>query len=157
MSIMNTPVPLVEIVAILSTATSRCEIEKRQRDDESGDLIESRCGAITKPLGTALKGVSISPLSACEVVMTVNAVHSPRLLKLSNCQGPLTVVDVGSAWTNRLRKRADVETGSIEYVTYLPTEHRIGCYRVTIAYDAKPSFKNTPYKERVGEFCINKR
>lgn len=156
MLIMDSPAPTVEVVALLSTTTSHCEIRKSASDDEAGDPIEVRCGTIRKPLGSAIKGVSVNRVSACQVVMIVNAVHSPRLLNLSNCRGPLSVADAGGVWTKRLQKSADIKTGSIEFVAYEQVAGLTGCYNVTITYDAKSGGQNTSYKEKTGKFCVEK-
>jgi len=154
MFIMDSPPPSVEVVSVLSTTTSRCEIRKRLSDDEAGDPIEARCGSMTKPLGRALKGVSVNRISACRIVLTVNAVHSPRLLRLSNCRGPLSVADVGSRWTTRLRNAAAIKTSRGEFVSYEPIATQRGCYNVTVTYDAKSGTQNTAYKKKRERFCV---
>ncbi len=147
----------IDVIAVLSTATSRCEIRKRVSDNEGGDLIDARCGSTVRQLGRALKGVSIDRISACRVVVTVNAVHRPRLLNLVNCSGSLTVTDVGSVWTKKLRQSVAIKDSSVEYVAYKALSMRPGCYKVAITYDAVPGSENTSYKERVGRFCVANR
>ena len=144
----------MEVVAVLTSTTSRCEIRKHTSGDEAGDQIEVRCGDATTSLGRALKGLSVNRISGCRVVLTVNAVHSPRLLSLSNCRKPLKVVDVGSVWTTRLQKSANIKPESVEFVAYEKIARRIGCYDITITYDANPNSSNTAYEEKKGQFCI---
>lgn len=157
MFITASPAPTVEVVALLSTNRSRCEISKRASDEESGDQIEARCGNIRRPLGRALKGVSMNRISACQVVITVNAVHSPRLLDLSNCRGKLVVVDVGTIWTKQLQKTASIQAASTEFVSYKHIKSRTGCYDVTVTYDTKPGAQDTSYQEKTEQFCIQRR
>ena len=154
MPFIASPTPTVEVVAVLSTATSRCEIRKRQSGDEAGDPIEAKCGATTKPIGRSLKGVTVDRISGCRVVLTVNAVHSPRLLNLSNCRGALVVTDIGSAWTKRLQKSAGINAKSVEFVSYEKLAERTGCYKVTVTYDVDAHSQNTAYQEKEGRFCI---
>lgn len=154
---MDSPAPTVEVVALLSTTTSQCEIRKRVSDEEAGDPLEAKCGNVRRPLGRALKGVSVNPISACRVVITVNAVHLPRLLSISNCRGPLMVADVGASWTNHLRKTAGIRPASTEFVSYKQIEGRAGCYDVTVTYDAKPGDRDTSYQEKTERFCVKNR
>lgn len=145
----------IDVVAVLSATTSHCEIRKHASDNEDGDLIDARCGSLIKPIGRALKGVSVDHISACHVIVTVNAVHSPRLLSLTNCRGLLVVTDVGSAWREKVRKSAAIKESSVEFVSYEALAKRPGCYNVTITYDAVPSSENTAYKTKSGRFCVN--
>lgn len=154
MFIMDSPAPTVEVVAMLSTTTSHCEIRKRASENESGDSIEARCDNASRPLGRALKGVSVDRISACRVVMTLNAVHSPRVLSLSNCRGRLIVADVGTKWTTQLQKTAGIHAASTEFVAYKQIDGRMGCYDVTITYDANPGAQDTAYKDKTRQFCV---
>jgi hypothetical protein len=95
MLIINQPASAVEVVAHLTATTSHCEIRRRSSDDEAGDPIEVRCGTTTTSLGRALKGASVDRIQACQIVLTVNAVHTPQLLGLNNCRGRLSVSDIG--------------------------------------------------------------
>ena len=153
MFIMDSLAPTVEVVAFLSTKRSRCEIRKRASDNDSGDPIEVRCGAIRTPLGEALKGVSINRISSCRVVMTVNAVHSPRLLRLSNCRGPLIVKDLGARWIKQIQKTFNILPAKTEFVAYKTIVGRTSCYDVIITYDATLNSKDTSYKEKTRQFC----
>lgn len=93
-------------------------------------------------------------ISPCRVVMTVNAVPSPRLLDLGNCLGTLEISDLGVAWTARLLKLEAIKPENLEYVGYRRISRQPGCYSVTITYDATPNGENTAYKDKMGRFCI---
>lgn len=157
MSLIDSPPAQVEVVARLAARTSRCEIIKYASDDDSGDLLEGNCGTMSRSLGWALKGVSVDRINACQVLLTVNAVHSPRLLSLSNCSGRLVESDVGSTWVEQLQRRADIQSRSIEFISYAKVEKRVGCYDVTVTYDARSGAQNTPYKETAAQFCIRRQ
>jgi len=151
------PPPAIEIVAQLSTSTSHCQIQKRATDDEAGDQIEARCRSMTTPLGRALKGVSVDRIRACQVVLTVNAVHNPRLLNVGNCKGSLSVSDVGSQWVGQVEKAAGIKSGAVEFVAFEKAAAGPGCYRVTVTYDAKPGGQDTSYEDKQARFCVSSR
>jgi hypothetical protein len=146
-----------EIIASLGSATSRCEVRRHESDSEEGDPIDVRCGSAVKSLGRALKGVSVDRIGECRLVLTVNAVHSPRLLDVSNCKGALSVKDIGSAWSGKLEASVKVKRANVEYVSYEKIPDRLGCYNVSITYDINPGSQNTAFGERKSVFCIEPR
>ena len=153
MLLMASPPATVEVVAQLSTATSHCEIRKRVIDEEAGEPLEVKCGSATRSLGKALKGVSVDRISACRVFLTLNAVHFPHLLHVDNCHGRLVVSDVGSAWIKQLLIRARIKPQSVEFVSYERVDKRVGCYNVTVTYDANARISNTAYRQGKGTYC----
>ncbi len=152
---MNPPLPAAEVVAQLSTTTSRCEIRKRMGDDEAGDPIEVQCGKTTTSLGRALKGVSVDRIRTCHIVLTVNAVHTPQLFSLNNCKGRLTVLNIGSEWTDRLERSASIKPADVEFTAFEKIMGRRGCYNVGLTYDATAGGQDTSYKEKKGSFCVS--
>jgi hypothetical protein len=154
MPVHDVPSPGVEIVAILSSKASRCEIVRRASDAEDGDPIEARCGDRVKIIAKALKGLSSDRLSACHVLLTINAVHSPSLFDISTCKGGLQVKDLGKTWVARLQKRMANPPKNLEFVSYEKLPRRPGCYSVTITYDVEPGSGSTPFRSRSGTFCV---
>lgn len=154
MLFIDSPATAVESVALLSSARSRCEIVRNITDDELGDRIEVRCGGQKKSIGRALKGVSADRLSACSVALTIYAVHTPKLLTISNCSGTLKVSDVGSAWLARLGSAYKIAPSRVEFVSFEKAAERIGCYKTTVTYDAKAGKQDTAYEAKAGIYCL---
>lgn len=148
---INTPDIVAEIVA----SGSRCEIVRRVTEDERGDSIDVRCGAMTKEIGRALKGLSLDKISECHVVVILNAVNFPKLLGIDNCRGPIRIDDLGHSWTARLSMKHDVASSRLEYISYEPSSQQHGCYKLTITYDvAAAGGQNTAYDAKSEQYCV---
>lgn len=148
--IVSTP----ETLAVLVSGRSRCEIVQYVTDDETGNPLSVRCGSGISHLGHALKGVSIDKISNCSIMITINAVHFPKLLRVDNCSGDANILDIGKIWKNRLAGR---QVSLLEYVTYEKITEKIGCYKVTITFDAENNVKNTPFRARSANYCARLR
>lgn len=154
MLFIDSPAVALQSVAWLSSARSRCEIVRRVTDDELGDFISARCNGQDRNIGRALKGVLTDRLSACSIVLTIYAVHAPKLIAIENCSGKLNVYDVGRAWLARLRSTYKIAPSRVEFVSYEKAAGRPGCYRMTMTYDKIVGKQDTTYEAKSRLYCL---
>lgn len=154
MLFIDSPAVALESIARLSSARSQCEIVRKVTDDELGDFISARCGRKDKNIGRALKGVLADRLSPCSVVLTIYAVHAPKLIAIENCSGILKVSDVGRAWLARLSSIYKIASSRVEFVSYEKAAGRPGFYKMTMTYDKKAGKQDTAYAAKSGLYCL---
>lgn len=85
----------------------------------------------------------------------MNAVRDPKVLDVKNCRGQFGAADVGRVWLSGILKQNGIAKSQIEYVSYAPLAESLGCYRVSVTFDAKPGAKDTAFGEKAGTFCIS--
>jgi uncharacterized protein YerC len=154
MFVNDAPPAAVQILADLSSSKARCQVVRRISDDEKGDRIEARCGTSVLFLGNALKGVTTDRTSPCSVIITLNAVNFPQLLKVDNCQGPVRSIDLGRSWVAKLASYHHISSDNLEYASYEKISDRTGCYKVTITFDKIAGAPNTPYGNKSKTYCV---
>lgn len=144
------PAP-VKILAELHSPRSRCAVIQIETDSERGDPVLLRCGHSLTLLGRGLKGVETDRISACAVVLTIEAVHVPRLIGVDACRGKARIEEAGTSWIERTRRRLGIAYSRIFYVSYARRGSR--CYDMTLTYAERPR-GDSPFLARTGRFCI---
>ncbi len=148
------PAP-VQQIAELRSSTSRCLITLTRTDNENGDPVTARCGTRNWTLAKTLKGADAQTISPCRVVIIVNAVREPKVLDVKNCSGHFNATDVSRVWLSGILEKNGIAKSQIEYVSYAPLAGSLGCYRVSVTFDARPGAKDTAFGEKSGTFCIS--
>ena len=142
-----------EVVATLR-GTPQCTIVRGSSDDETGDPVILRCGDSTKPIARVLKGLSADRISDCEVVITIYAVHRPKIIGISNCSGT-RVTNLSRKWVEHLQAAYHITNSRIEYVDYKKSYSGLGCYKVTITFDANKFQHDPSFSSKSGTYCLN--
>lgn len=145
--------PAPEIVARLAGPRSICVIRLTHTDAESGDPTSARCGRRRIVIARDYHGDNVRRLSRCSIMLMIEGVRFPRLLHVSNCEGPLQVRHVGDVWTQQLLAAAKVAPSRLDRVIYYPIRHRPACYNITVMFTMPGTRRFVPLGERSATRC----
>jgi hypothetical protein len=144
--------PSSAVIAEMQAPHSRCQIVRRITEEERGNIIDLRCGARRQRLGRELKGFSLEKVGKCRVMLTIGAVHFPKLYDINNCRGKMQVMDLSSEWTHTLLRMAKIPWSRLEYMSYEKVPADRICYSVEATYDAR-STGSTAFLSTSKVFC----
>ena len=143
------------ILAHLTAPGSACVISHRYTDDEDGNFTTARCNGRSVVIARDRRGDTVRRVSRCSIMLTINGIHFPELLRASNCRGALRIERTGDIWTRQLLKSAGIAPSWLEGVQYEALAHRPACYRVAIVFTPPGRPVNTSFDERSMVRCAN--
>jgi hypothetical protein len=147
--------PPPEILAHLTGPQSTCVISLTYTDEESGNVTSARCGKHRYVLARDYHGDSVRRINSCTVMLMIEGVRFPRLLHLSNCDGPLRVRHTGETWTRELLAAGRIAPRRLDRALFDPVAGRPTCYRVWIAFTALRNPPSGPLGDRSTVRCDN--
>jgi hypothetical protein len=145
--------PLPEILAHLTGPQSACVISLTHTDAESEDVTSARCGRRYYVIARDYHGDSVRRVSSCAVMLMIEGVELPRLLRVSNCGGAFKVRYTGDVWTRQMLASARINPSRLDRVIYYPVPHRPTCYRIVIGFTLPGTQRHVPLGERSTTRC----
>ena len=145
--------PPPEILAHLMGPGSSCVIGHQYTDEEAGHFTTARCNGRSVVLARDRHGDTVRRISRCSIMLTIEGVDFPKLLRVSNCEGTLKIRQTGDIWTRQMMASARIAPYRLESVLYEPVSHRATCYRISIAFTRPGHRVSGPLKELSAERC----
>jgi hypothetical protein len=147
--------PVDVVLAKFGNGEEQCVISERQSDSEVGNPIFIRCSSKTASIGLTQKGASVNVTGSCSAIVTLNAVHFPKLVLVDACHKQIKVRDVGTRLARKIAWAKGVSWDRIEYLTYDPVKNGKPCYRITLTYAALNNASNSPYCSLEQRLCVS--
>lgn len=145
--------PPPEILAHLTRPGSSCVIGHRYADEEAGSFTIARCNGRSVVLARDRHGDTVRRISRCSIMLTIEEVDFPKLLRVSNCNGTLRIRHTGDIWTRQLMASARIAPYRLDSVMYEPLSHGATCYRISIAFTPPGQSVSGPLKQAAARRC----